>query len=136
VLADTAVAAAAIEVLAEHRRWPVAHAAPEQQETQAQALASSKDEGRSIAVFFGSPVTIDDVAAAWMKVIAKKALPFDLVDDPIFRGAIELTARVSWKTIACGVVQLAKRKKMFSTVPPPPLSLVVVSALPLRRTCA
>jgi hypothetical protein len=49
----------------------------------------SKDEGRSIAAFFESPVTVDDVAAAWMKVIAKKALPSDLVDDPIFRGAIE-----------------------------------------------
>jgi hypothetical protein len=110
-----------IEVLAELRRWPVAHVAPEQQETEAHARAASKDDGRIIAVFFESPVTIDDMAAAWMKVIAKKALPFDLVNDPIFRGAIKLTARVSWKTIAGGVIKLPKRKKMFSTVPPQPL---------------
>jgi hypothetical protein len=122
-----------IEVLAELRRRRTQQ---EQQETEAQARASSKDEGRSIAAFLESPVTIDDMVAAWMKVIAKKALSFDLVDDPIFRGAIELTARASWKIIAGGGVQLPKRKKMSSTVPFPPLSLVVVSALPLRRTCA
>jgi hypothetical protein len=75
-----------IEVLAELRRRRTQQ---EQQATEAQARAMSKDEGRSIAAFFESPVTIDDVAAARMKVIAKKALPFVLVDDPIFRGAIE-----------------------------------------------
>jgi hypothetical protein len=95
----------------------------EQQETEAQARASSKDEGHSIAVFFESAVTIDDVAAAWMKLIAKKALPFDLVDDPIFRGAIELTAKASWKIIAGGVVQLPKRKKMSLLCLPPPCPL-------------
>jgi len=48
--------------------------------------------------------TPDAVAKAWMRLIVKKALPLDLVDDRFFREAVEMTAKSGSKNM---IVELA-----------------------------
>jgi|EP00962_Isochrysis_galbana_P062069 hypothetical protein len=110
------------EVLAELRRR-------ENKETvereAAEAKAKAKQEGRdaaasgSAAVTFFQGVNAAAVTKAWMKVIVKKALPLDLVNDPIFRNAVELTAKAGSKNMLLGgELQLPKRKHMTDKVLP------------------
>eukprot|EP00962_Isochrysis_galbana_P027152 scaffold8501_cov129-Isochrysis_galbana.AAC.1 len=54
-----------------------------------------------------------------MEVIVKKALPLDLVDDPSFRKAVEMTAKSGGKNmIVGGKLQLPHRTHMTTTVLP------------------
>jgi hypothetical protein len=56
--------------------------------------------------------TVEDVSAAWLKVVVKKALPLDLFDDTAFREAVAITVRCGCKLTAGaqGGVHLPRRK--------------------------
>lgn len=91
----------------------------------AEAKAKTKQEGRDAAAGSGAAVTFFQgvnaaaVTKAWMKVIVKKALPLDLVNDPIFRNAVELTAKAGSKNmLSGGELQLPKRKHMTDKILP------------------
>lgn len=59
------------------------------------------------------------VATAWMKLIVKKALPLDLVDDKLFREAVALTAKCGSKNLLIGnQVRLPHRTHMTQEVLP------------------
>eukprot|EP00962_Isochrysis_galbana_P061223 scaffold36298_cov122-Isochrysis_galbana.AAC.26 len=63
--------------------------------------------------------TPDAVAKAWMRLIVKKALPLDLVDDRFFREAVEMTAKSGSKNmIVGGKLQLPHRTHMTKVVLP------------------
>ena len=62
----------------------------------------------------------DEVDAAWMRVIVKKALPLDLADDPEFRRALKKTCRAGQAYIDPKTqdVKLPRRKKLTQKVLP------------------
>ena len=90
----------------------------------------SRTEGRAFAAYGHKPdspfspnsstttqvspfqaITVEDVAEAWLKVIVKKALPLDLVNDRLFREAVALTAKCGSKNLLVGnEIRLPYRK--------------------------
>ena len=87
------------------------------------AVARATDEGRAAARGLSSAqaaaaaafgiVTVEQVNEAWAEVVAGCALQVGIVDNPIFRNAVMLTAKCgSAKLSHGGVLQLAHRSKM------------------------
>eukprot|EP00967_Tisochrysis_lutea_P060430 scaffold77305_cov26-Tisochrysis_lutea.AAC.1 len=89
----------------------------------AEELKAKREEGQAIAATTAhafKPVLPDEVAMAWMKVIVKRALPLDLVDEPLFREAVVLTAAKSGsKNLLVGnEVRLPHRTTMTTKILP------------------
>ena len=71
----------------------------------ARELQEKQAEGAAVVAPLShafNPVHPSEVATAWMKVIVKKALPLDLVDEPLFREAVALTAKCGSKQLLGG----------------------------------
>ena len=91
----------------EHKRQ-IAH-------SQGRAIAASSEEhALTIPSHPFQAVTADQVCEAWMKVIVKKALPLDLVNDRLFRQAIALTAKCGSKNLLIGADLRMPRRKFFT----------------------
>jgi hypothetical protein len=75
-------------------------------------------EQERLNALFGKP-TEQEVTEAWVKVIVKKALPLDIVDDPLFRGAIKVTAKLGTGYLdVAGEPKLPSRKTVTYKVLP------------------
>ena len=59
-------------------------------------------------------ITAECVAEAWLKVIVKKALPLDLVDDRLFREAVALTAKCGSKNLLVGAELRFPHRRIFT----------------------
>ena len=85
-------------------------------------LQAKRNEGTAIVAAPAhafQAVCTDDVAMAWTRVMVKKALPLDLVDDPLFREATACTAKCGSKNLLVGnELRLPHRKKMTEKVLP------------------
>eukprot|EP00962_Isochrysis_galbana_P043284 scaffold16443_cov106-Isochrysis_galbana.AAC.3 len=62
-------------------------------------ISSTSSTTQEAAARMFKLVTVDDVKLAWAKAIIKKALPLDILDEPLFRQAIEITAKCDSKMI-------------------------------------
>jgi len=102
----------------------------EQKREQGRALAVVSESGTSLALsqspFSLTPtphpfqaVTVDDVCEAWLKVIVKRALPLDLVEDRLFREAVAMTAKCGSRNMLVGAeTRLPCRKVMTQKMLP------------------
>lgn len=95
----------------------------------AAGLAAASDTGSTLSTsststlltgpFAACRVTPEMVVKQWARVIVKKALPLDLLDEPEFRTALTLTAKCgTLNLLPGGVLQVPRRKKLTTKILP------------------
>lgn len=83
------------------------------------ATTVSTSSSQSSGLFAAMRVTPEMVVRQWARVIVKKALPLDLLDEPEFRTALTLTAKCgALNLLPGGVLQVPKRKKLTTKILP------------------
>ncbi len=79
-------------------------------------------EGRTAAGKDPAPkmfnsVTIDKVNEQWARAFIKKGLPFDLADDPQFRQALAMTAKLGGQYVVISQDPMTKEPKFDCMLP-------------------